>query len=44
MAQNLIFIGGAIMHNKLSNLLEVIFVKHLVISYFFGGKKCLCTM
>lgn len=32
------------MYNRLPILLEVIFVKHLVISYFFGGKKYLCTM
>lgn len=38
------FKGGATMHKKISDLLEVILVKHLVLSYFLGGKKCLSTM
>lgn len=32
------------MHGNLSNLLEVILVKYLDISYFSGGKKCLSIM
>ncbi len=32
------------MHEKSSNSLEVVLVKHLVLSYFLGGKKCLSTM